>query len=71
MGPFVLAPRLRNVGWLATGVTTDDPFKIKYGDRTEDFTPVAVIDYARSAVDWQLDRSAADPRTRRNARSTA
>ena len=20
MGPFVLAPRLRNVGWLATGV---------------------------------------------------
>jgi len=32
--------------------------------------PVAVIDYARNAVDWQLDRSAADGRTRRNARRT-
>lgn len=31
--------------WLATGVTTDDPFRIKYGDRTEEFTPVAVIDF--------------------------
>ncbi len=31
--------------WLATGATTDDPFKIKYGDRVEEFTPVAVIDY--------------------------
>jgi dual specificity phosphatase 3 len=32
--------------------------------------PVAVIDYARSALDWQLDRTAADVRTRRNARRT-
>ena len=32
--------------------------------------PVAVIDYARSALDWQLDRTAADGRTRRNARRT-
>ena len=32
--------------------------------------PVAVIDYARSALDWQLDRTAADARVRRNARRT-
>jgi len=31
---------------------------------------IAVIDYARSALDWQLDRTAADVRTRRNARRT-
>ena len=30
--------------------------------------PVAVIDYARSALDWQLERSAADAGSRRNAR---
>ena len=30
--------------------------------------PVAVIDYARSALDWQLERSAAAAGTRRNAR---
>ncbi|HSK34698.1 MAG TPA: dual specificity protein phosphatase [Propionicimonas sp.] len=30
--------------------------------------PVAVIDYARSALDWQLERTAADARVRRNAR---
>ena len=32
--------------------------------------PVAVIDYARSALDWQLERTAADARVRRNARRT-
>ncbi len=32
--------------------------------------PVAVIDYARSALDWHLDRTAADARVRRNARRT-
>lgn len=31
--------------WLATGASTDDPFRIKYGDRVEEFTPVAVIDF--------------------------
>jgi predicted protein tyrosine phosphatase len=30
--------------------------------------PTAVIDYARSALDWQLERTAADARVRRNAR---
>jgi len=30
--------------------------------------PIAVIDYARSALDWQLERTAADARVRRNAR---
>nr|MCU0706294.1 ABC transporter permease [Fimbriiglobus sp.] len=31
--------------WLAGGATADDPFRLKYGDRTEEFTPVAVIDF--------------------------
>lgn len=32
--------------------------------------PVAVIDYARSALDWHLARTGADARMRRNARRT-
>lgn len=32
--------------------------------------PVAVIDYARSALDWHLARTGADARLRRNARRT-
>jgi len=32
--------------------------------------PVAVIDYARSALDWYLDSTGADSRQRRNARRT-
>lgn len=32
--------------------------------------PVAVIDYARSALDWQLERTSADAKVRRNARRT-
>jgi hypothetical protein len=39
-------------------------------DAIRDARPVAVIDYARSALDWHLDRTAADSRARRNARRT-
>ncbi len=53
--------------WVATRKSADDLFPIRYGDRTEEFTPIAVVDFEKDSplaalggdlIGMEIDRAA-------------